>query len=239
MIKGMEDRLDAVTENLANSQTPGYRSLEITGKVFDTLVGEAVDNYNKGWKDAVQYEPVAINFMQGPIRTTGRKLDFAINGEGFFVVRKDNQDCYTRNGSFNIDLDRRLVDNNGYLLQGESGEIVIPDDVNVSDLTLDEEGILWAGREEIDQLKLARFEDPRDLERVGTTLFASTDKARPQDIEKNSTRVMNGALESSNSTVFEDMVELITTVRSYEACQRMLKAQDEAEGKMITKLGGQ
>lgn len=238
MAKGLVDRLDAVTENLANANNPGYRRLQVTGKIFDAVLGNYMAGQPKHWTEGLRYDPVSVDFTEGPLKITERPLDFAINGSGFFTVRDPDRDktYYTRSGHFKLDSEQRLINADGFHLQGENGEIVLP---NVEDLDLVQvgrDGALTVDGMLIDNLVMAHFEDPQKLDRIGTTLFATNNETEPQEFPEESS-VVGGMLEMSNASVVEEMAELISVTRAYEACQRMLRTEDDVEGKMIQQLG--
>ena len=88
------DRLDACTENLANSMTPGYRRVIATQGKFDDVLRQATADPSKPANNMV------VDFTPGPCHQTDNPLDMAINGKGFFVVQKDGNEYYTRNGTF-------------------------------------------------------------------------------------------------------------------------------------------
>jgi len=236
MIKGLVDRLDAVSENLANANNPGYRRLQVSGKVFDAVLGDYMAGESKHWTNGLKYDPVSVDFTEGPLQQTERSMDFAINGEGFFAVRNKDNLYYTRNGHFRLDPEQRLINSDGFLVEGENGEIAFPAQFNLSTLEVGRDGLLSVNGQRLDRLVVTHFKDPHQLSRVGTTLFAAPKGVKPDEFPAEST-IVNGMLERSNSHIVEEMTELITITRAYDACQRMLKAEDEREGKMIQKLG--
>ena len=82
--------MDSIAENLANSAVPGYKRVNISHKPFDTLFNEAKGRVAN--EDADPFDPLVVDFSQGPLRATGRPLDFALDGKGFFVVTKDDKE---------------------------------------------------------------------------------------------------------------------------------------------------
>jgi flagellar basal body rod protein FlgG len=119
-------------------------------------------------------------------------------------------------------------------VQGEDGDISIPDKITASDITVENDGTLRAGNTTIGRLRLASFANPKDLVRVGPSRFSAPATAVPAEAED--TEVANGMLEGANSSVFEEMSEMIVAMRSFEACQKMLKARDRADELTIEKL---
>ena len=235
MIAGQVNQLEAITENLANCTTPGYRRLQVAHKTFESLLQDAVNppgNYETGKR----YDPISVDFTPGPLKTTERSLDFAIHNEGFFVVEKDGQEYYTRNGHFSVDAQGNLFNADGFAVMGSLHPITIPAKTDLASLTVDQNNGLRANGKLIDTIRIAHFSDPSQLNRAGTTLFTAPSGVSPED-PKPGTHVINGSLEASNTTVFGEMAEMISCMRSYEACQRMIRAHDENEGKMIQQVG--
>ncbi len=139
-----------------------------------------------------------------------------------------------RNGHFALGQDGTLMTAGGMTVVGQGGPITLPSNATVSELTVDNSGAMRVGNRSVDTLKLEDFVDYDLLRRVGPSLFAAPtgiNTKPPAD-----PRVLNRALEGSNSSVFEEMSELISCMRAYEACQRMLKIQDTKEGNVIKQL---
>ncbi|OGV46133.1 MAG: hypothetical protein A2X46_12520 [Lentisphaerae bacterium GWF2_57_35] len=236
MIAGQVNRLEAISENLANSNMPGYRRLNVDQKVFDLIYRQAMAApMNMNWKQGEAYDPITVDFTPGALRTTDRPLDFAIHGDGFFVVEKDGKEYYTRNGAFKIDTEGRLVNAGDMPVKGRSGDILIPPKVNLSELSVSPDGTLRAGQRVLDTLQTASFSDLKKLVRVGPTLYSTPQDMSPEATSPETT-VMGRVLEDSNTTVFAEMADMISCMRAFEACQRMIRSQDENQGKMIQQL---
>lgn len=220
------DRLQASSENLANASTPGYRKLiSVQGK-FDHLLEDAALR-----PDIHNPNTVAIDMTPGAMKSTGAPLDMAVSGEGFFVVARNGQEYYTRNGSFMRTPDGDVVTRDGFALMGDRGPVRIPEDVNNADLTVDSDRNLSAGGEVIAELRLVNIDRPEAIRRVGSTMFAGTRDYTPPEMENGT--VVNRMLEGSNSSAIEEITELISCSRAFEACQRMIRSQDQALGKDI------
>lgn len=218
--------MEVHTENLANSSMPGYKRLESSHTAFADVLEEQVGASKE------PNDPISVNHTQGALRSTGRALDFAIEGEGFFVVSDGTQEFYTRNGSFRISSDGMVVNSLGMAVQTTSGDLKVPLGQNAEQLKIDDELNLRVGGKVIGQLQVAAVEDYAALEQAGTTLFVNAG----QETTKAEAKVLNGFLEQSNTAVFEEMVGMMTTMRNYEACQKMLRTVDDAEEKMMSKL---
>lgn len=229
------DRLEAVTDNLANSAVPGYKKTVSAQGAFDALVKKASVPHrpDTGYSQAAQR---VVDFTPGPLRASDNPLDFAVNGEGFFVVEQGERTYYTRSGRFQLDLDGQVVTPGGFVVQGQGGPLTLPTDIDLSQLTVDMDGTLRIDERELGSIRLAGFSDPSVLNRVGPALFAAPADIEPQTPEN--ARVTNRAVEGANTSIYEEMAELIGTTRSFEISQRMLRQLDQTTGETIRQLSG-
>lgn len=174
---------------------------------------------------------VVTSFTQGNLRETDRALDLAIKGDGFFCVRIDGEERYTRDGSFLIDAEGYLSTSEGHRVVGDLGDVYIGRqamDVNKNgEIFLDE--LFW------DRLKLVTFERPEELRKIGDSLYAAgEDNDYRYGIEG---EVFQGYLETSNVNSIKEMVNMISAFRTYEANQRVIMAYDEIIGKAVNEIG--
>lgn len=112
-----------------------------------------------------------FRFRAGPIVETRRQLDFYVNadGRGFFVLKLPNTLAYTRDGRFQVDSQRRIVSmSGGYPLMGVEGEIILPEGLNMNDITCSRAGTLYAGGQRIGQIKVAVFASFQDMQSMDT-----------------------------------------------------------------------
>ena len=222
---GQNDRLEACTENLSNSMTPGYRRIIATQGKFDAFLTQATAKASKSPDNMV------VDFTPGPIRQTDNPLDMAITGKGFFVVQKDGNEYYTRNGTFTRTSDGTLINSGGLTLTGDKGPIRVPLNTDLSKLTIDANRTLVADNQSLGRVRIATFDNTGTLSRVGPTLFAAPPGTAAQ--QDTTSKVTNRAVEGSNASIFEEMTELVSCTRAQEACQKMIHASDQAESKAI------
>jgi len=238
MAAGHAESMQAISQNLANCSTPGYRKLQVSHRVFDDMLGEAAKASTARW-DGKGFDPLSVDFSEGAIRPTERPLDFSLRGPGFFVITKDGRDYYTRKGDFSLDANGNLMSSNDFPVQGENGPIKIPSEVSLNELTVNEDGTLQgklpSGIQTLGKLKTVKFNDTTQLYRAGTTMFGAPPEMPAVATDAN-TVVFNRALEQSNTSIFEELAALIFTVRNYEACQKIIRNDDEKTGKLIQQM---
>ena len=219
------DQMDLIAENLANASTPGYRSGCLLPKNFvGELQGRLIGHQ---WR-------VGTDLSTGSLRMTDRPLDFAVQGDGFFVVRSEYGEFLTRNGSFEVTPDGTLTTASGYEVLGDDNSpIQIPGDKALSPIEVGEDGVIRAGGDEIGQLRLERVENEEQLKRVGTSLFATAPENR---VPAEGARVVGRTLESSNSTVYQELADMMVLTRSVEAAQRAQSDETQSQKKMMEAL---
>ena len=225
MFSRSTDKMDMIAENLANASTPGFRSAcvmprNFVGELHGRLVGHQ-------WR-------VGTDLTQGSLRMTERPLDFAMEGEGFFVVRSSYGDFLTRNGSFQVTPDGQLISAAGYEVLGDNNQpLQIPRGTSIDSLEVSEDGVLKAGGTEIGRFRLDRVTSEEQLRRVGTTMFAAAPEDRRPAEEA---RVIGRTLETSNTTVYQELADMMVLTRSVEAAQRAQNSEAEAQKKMMEAL---
>ena len=223
-------RLDALADNIANSSRPGYRRTVVSAKPFIGAMQDAIDKEH--FEDGTQVDKIVKDFTPGNFRQTDRTLDFAIEGEGFFTVMKGNKPYYTRCGAFTLDPDGKLVTPDGYTV---GGDITIPSNIRINNLTVGTDGTLYDGKTAIGTLEMVSFPDKQKLISAGPTLFMAPSNMAPETPAKDS-RMLNKTLENSNTSMFAEMADMITCMRNFESCQKMLMIQDTLEGQMISRF---
>jgi len=187
-------------------------------KVIGTLNGGAAVN------------EVVTAFVQGNFKETGSPTDFAIKGEGFFVLEVDGEERYTRDGSLIIDAEGFLTSKDGHRVIGERGEIWI----GGSSMEVLGNGEIYVEGDYVDTLRLAAFEDPKQAVKVGDNLYRAREDAQMKQPDG---EILQGFLESSNVNAVKEMVNMMTAFRAYETNQRVVMAFDEMIGKAVNEVG--
>ncbi len=212
-----ERKLEAVSNNLANAETTGFKKDSIS---FDE-----------------KFKPLMNkDYSQGPIVTTGNSLDFAISGEGFFKIDTQEGIKYTRNGNFNIDVNNLLVDQNGNPVLGQGGAIALEgEDINL-ELSINPNGEIFLGGEVIDTFDIVTFQDLTQLERDGKNLLSYKGETT-QEVPVEQLLIQSKALEKSNINVVEEMVRMIDYNRMFETFTKSMLSFDEIDSKAINEVG--
>ena len=224
--------LDATANNLANANTPGYKS---DNAVFREHLMTAV----KGGRSVKEMRFSAIDgyahdYTTGPITQTGRPLDVAIQGEGFFAVKTPQGERYTRAGSFSVTQKGELVMPGGGQVMNEVGQpVTVPPDAKsvriAADGSVDADGTI-SGR-----IKVVKFTNQAGLEKEGNILFKSTQssgrpKIAPADLATES-------VEGANTSVVLGMTSMVTTTRTFDAIERVIDAFSQADKLAASDVG--
>ena len=230
-------RLDLLTNNLANANSPGYKADTPIFRIpqeTSEMAGQTAQNPDLRQSLSPYAPPFdsRIDFSAGGLKQTGNALDVAIVGPGFFAVETPDGEQYTRKGSFVVDADGTLTTPDGYPVIGQGGPITI----DGSQVQIDDAGNISADGEETGQLKVVTFERPQLLEKRGDALFAANDPTNPpQELEAVS--LSQGYLELSNVNAVRTMTQLIETTRIFETYQKVITAMDQADAKAVNDVG--
>lgn len=227
------DRLEAIASNLANVSTPGYKKNvpSFASYLTDAEAGASgADGSANPEAFDLTFPGVAIDLSDGPVKQTGNPSDLALQGPGLFAVENGDGEAYTRNGTFSLDQDGYLVTTNGRRVLGEGGPIQISE----GEWSVTDKGEVMQNGGTIGRLKLVNI-SPAALQRMGESLFQTT--SEPEILEWTDTTVKQGCLEQSNAVAVGEMVNLIATLRIFEANQRLIQAQDETLNQAVSKVG--
>lgn len=237
----LETKLDTVANNIANSSTAGYKrqEAEFEDLLYQNLRSPAPDAGGQVAPGSVQLgsgvRVVATSraFSQGAIQQTGNPLDVAIEGAGFLaVMRPSGELAYTRAGHLKLDAQGRMVTSEGLAIEPP---ITVPTDATkitiASDGTVSAEQPGQSAPSQLGQLQLVTFPNPGGLSAAGHNLFvagAASGEAVPGNAgTEGRGTFLQGALESSNVEVVNEMIGLIRTQRAYEVNSKVIAAADE------------
>ncbi|SPF80110.1 flagellar basal-body rod protein FlgG [Pseudoprimorskyibacter insulae] len=250
-LNAQQTRIQIISNNLANVNTNGFKRDRAN---FESLLYQVWRPAGAQTSEATeQTTPSAVGtgvrlvstekmYSQGSLAQTDNALDIAIDGKGFFqVLMPDGQIGYTRNGAFSRNADGLMTTPSGYVLQPE---IAIPEDA--MDVTVSRDGIVSVTQpgqidaQEIGQITLASFTNPRGLTPVGENFVTETTASGPPivatPLADGSGKLVQGALETSNVNVVQELVDMIEAQRAYEVNSKSISASDEMMRFLSNKL---
>jgi len=231
-------RMDILANNLANVQTAGFKEERTHFKLINA---DPVDPLDTDAVARASLEPVLlgypsmdyyVNFSQGPLQQTGNPLDVAIEGDGFFNIQTPSGVEYTRKGNFTISEDGYLVTANGYHVLGRNSSIQLEN----GSVTIDKDGRLYMDGSSIDQLRISRFANMRQLQKVGESRFRSLN-GEASAIPSETFSIEQGSVEMGNVDPVRGMVEMIEALRVFEAYQKVLQTLDEVNAQAVGDVG--
>lgn len=259
-----QNRMDVMTNNLANVSTVGYKKEGTTSQAFDDVLTVKIKDASVGLSNVqrtgIRNPGVKIgenytDFSGGSFRETGNIYDLALDGDGFFVIEfayKNNQNnntnntannnnanqqrtiMYTRAGQFTLNRDGYLVNQDGDYVLDVQNRRIQLNTLIDSSITAD--GTISQNGRTVAQIQVADFEDYDYLEKYGETYFRPLEGARPRTNGVAAT-VNSGYLEMANVQAVSEMVNMISITRAYEANQKIIQTYDDSLEIAVTQLG--
>jgi flagellar basal body rod protein FlgG len=244
-----EKRLNAISNNIANVSTAGYKKDGVTMSTFGEHIAVRMNAYQAARTHAIgrgewmQVTDVSFtDFSQGGFEMTTRPMDFAIAGAGYFVIRaQDDTEYLTRDGQFSMDEEGFLVHPNFGRVMGVDGDLYI----GVSDFAVGPNGEVYrmpededAELEMVGRMLIAIVEDTDLLEKGPNHMFIADEYeiGGPND---DSYTIIQGHVERSNVNVAMEMTEMMAAQRSLQAASQILKMYDqmtEQSGQRISQI---
>jgi len=223
---GLMQEMQVVANNIANVSTTGFRR---EGVVFAEYVKRLEGEPSLSMANASARN---IDLTQAGLTQTGGAFDFAIQGDGFFMVETPNGPRLTRAGSFTPSDLGELVNADGHRLLDQGGApIFVPPDAGVVGMAQD--GTLSAGGKPLGRVGLWQPADPNDLRHEGGTLFAASGAVDPAD----GAQILQGFVEDSNVDPVSEIARMIEVQRAYEMGQTFLDNEDARVRGVIQVLG--
>jgi flagellar basal-body rod protein FlgF len=229
-------RLQVLSNNLANVSTPGFKR---EFAVFQARHAEAIERGQTapgaGTRDdiggGVNFHETVTDFSTGTLRQTGNPSDVAINGEGFFLVAKGDEQLLTKAGNFHFAPDGRLLTEQGYQVLSTDRQPIAINPAAPWEFRGD--GALAQGGAQI-PLAIVKPNSLGDLTKAGENLFSPL--AEFADVTAAERHVAHGFLEQSSVQPAVEMIDLIETSRAYEANVRMIQTQDQLLSSLINRV---
>ncbi len=241
-LDAQQTRMAVISNNLANVNTTGFKRGRA---IFEDLLYQNVRQVGAQSSQDTQLpsglmlgtgvRTVATEklFTQGNIVQTGNPLDLGIQGRGFFQIqRPDGSLAYTRDGSFQVDAQGQIVTAGGYALQPG---ITLPE--NALSVTVGSDGVVSAltpgstAPTQVGTLQLADFINPTGLQPIGENLYVESAASGAPQVGTPGLNglgtLVQGAVESSNVNVVEELVNMIETQRAYEMNSKAIATTDQ------------
>jgi flagellar basal-body rod protein FlgG len=250
-------RLDTISNNIANANTVGFKKDQQTFREYLTSLEKESDLIKvpkvpasiesfydmKGLDQSlVDSSGTYTDFSQGGLIPTGNSLDIAIDGDGFFEVMSTEGIRLTRNGHFHLD-------GNGTLVTSE-GHPVLSSDVNGADpsermirvqpgggmVHIAEDGSVFQGEELLGQISVVEVGNKLALQKVGNSLFTFIENQKPNVENVENPKLRQGYLEGSNVNIVQEMTDLIQASRAFETNQKAIAAYDAIADKLVNQV---
>ena len=235
-------KMDVIANNLANTSTTGFKRVraEFQDLLSETVIQATAAGPNGGGQPSplqvglgVKTGATTRGMGQGDMQNTQNPLDVAIEGNGYFRVQLPSGDiAFTRAGNFRVDENGRLVTQHGEIVEPP---ITVPPETTA--LTIKPDGTILAtlptktDPTELGQIRLTTFTNPGALSAIGNNLFqptgASGQELQLKPGEQGAGSVSQGFLESSNVKAVEEMIDMISTQRSYEMNSKVIQTADQ------------
>lgn len=220
------NRLDIISNNLANANTTGFKQVGLSEGSFNNYLQKAQENNSVINKESLVSNTIPkideqyISSAVGPIQTTGNALDFALQGqETFFKVQKeDGEIMFTRDGSFKTSNNNLLVDSNGNHVLNNDNEPITTEGNFISQIAVVKTNF-------------------QNLDKFGDNYYRDINENQIETLEDNDGFLIQGALEKSNVNTVSTMIGLIEANKSFAQYQKAISGIDEMNRKLIEKLG--
>jgi flagellar basal-body rod protein FlgF len=222
-------RQDTLAQNLANVNTTGYRADVVALRAVPARGQEA------GTRVFTVETTVGWDMKTGPMATTGRALDIAVQGPGWIAVQgADGNEAYSRAGNLQITAEGTLVLPNGAPILSDGGPITVPQDAQLSIAPDGTISAKLAGQTALNQVGRIKLVNPEDGELVkGLDGLFRTRTGEPAEVDPN-VRIAEGTLEGSNVNVVETMIGMIAAARQFEMQLKLMQTAEQNEQKAGT-----
>lgn len=243
-----EAKEDAITNNLANIGTTGFKSDDVLVKNFKDILIENQDKIVNGKHVSnpigrislgSKIDGVNTDFTQGIVTDTNVDTDMAIQGRGFFTVLRDmgngnQKQYYTRDGHFHVNGNGYLINDSGDYVRGANLQTGAAGNIYIGNgkMVCGKDGTISVDGKSAYKLQLADFQNYNALTKAGDNLYEGQGAVNPGNIS-----VKQKALEKSNVNAVSEMVSMMTVMRTFETNQKIMQSIDETLGKAVNDLG--
>lgn len=222
-----QQHMDAVANDLANVDTTGYKSVRVGFRdLLYTQAGKAAGTRVYAGAGAAS-DQLGRSLEQGSLQNTGRLMDVAIEGQGFFQVRLANgSTALTRDGNFHLDARGQMVNSTGARVLPA---ITVPQGVTEDQVSIASDGTVSAAGKQLGRLRVVTVRSPEGLTPAGNNLFTAGAASGPVRAT-GGTNLQQGYLEGSNVDMADAMVGMMDAQRGFELASKAISMQDEMAG---------
>lgn len=219
-------QLDAVTNNIANAGTPGFKAEHLHFAMQDRKEASADGQ-------STSYVPsLMVDYSPGGMEKTGNVLDLAIRGEGFFAVETKEGVAYTRRGNFTLNKNNELVTQSGDYVLDAGGKHIV---VNGDDLQVSEQGQITVDGNAAGRLRMVAFGKGQALLSRGDGLYTDPGNAGLKTLDKPD--LASGYLEMANVQAIKEMVAMIDIQHSFETYQKAIQTIADLDRLSVNRVG--
>ena len=233
-----ERTIDVLTNNMANAKTPGFRASRVVSTTFDHELLTRIEGANTGrigvGSPMRKVEDVLVDFNPNSLEETYWPYDLALDGTGYFNIQSEDgtQQFLSRNGSFDIDDQNRLVLPGHGLVLGENGPIQLA----TSDFTVESDGSIYDDTGElVDKLLLTIPPEGTKIEQQQNGLYTVEDMAANVPVDP-STKVVQGWLERNNINLNQEYTMVMEAQRAFQSCSSALQIIDKIDQKAASQI---
>ncbi|MFA9376676.1 MAG: flagellar basal-body rod protein FlgF [Lachnotalea sp.] len=240
-----QNRMDVITNNMANSATNGYKSEGATAQSFADVYAVKIKDASEYYANktlgtmsmGAQIGETYTDYAQGSFKNTGNTYDLALDGDGFFSISFTNKagetsTKYTRDGSFAVDTRGYLVTKDGDFVLG-NGNTPITINTNTT-VNIDSLGNIYQDGALVNKIAVTDFTDYNYLEKYGENLYNLVGGGT---VQASTARVQQGYVEASNVNIISEMVDMIAITRAYETNQKVITTIDGTLDKAVNTVG--
>lgn len=237
-MRNEQKRMDIITNNLANTDTTGYKKEGVTNQSFSDVLAYRIKDSSTPGMDAQKIGAMNLgvkigetyrDFSQGALKVTDESFDLALSDTGFFNIEfTDKQGntsvMYSRDGNFNLTQEGYLVTQDGDFVLGTNGQH-IQLNPNTTETKIDRGGRIYQNNNLVATIQVTDFEDYNYLEKYGENMFRTVEGATERE---SAAQVYQGYLEASNVETVSEMVQMIAITRAYETNQKVIQTYDNS-----------
>ncbi len=214
---GLEKRFEVVAANLANAETAGHKRLVARSELFTQQLAQAKAGDEKGDRSVVR------DFTQGDLIDTDDPMDVSLEGPGFFAVESGGQTQFTRVLHLHTEPDGTLVDEHGGRVLGDGGPLRVSG--TITNVEVESDGTVKGDGVDVGRLRVVNFVEPQKLDDAPGGYWHADERLEVTGAQ--GAQVRQRQREHSNVNALDELVNLITVQRQYEAAQRAMAVESD------------